>query len=442
MQQIKIDEIIMDSSTQSRRMNGPTVYEYAELMQDGVEFPPIEVFHDDRGYWLADGFHRVAAAKEAGFETIRANVQPGGQREAILYSLGPANSAHGLPLTRQERRDRVVKLLNDPEWAQWSDRVIAKHCSVSQPTVSSIRRETNKFINDRKTADGRVMNVENIGQRHWGLNNGMAFWKVVDQYGLDKETILEQLQPGAKVLTDLTGAKDDAFAKLDTLACERLRDLFPFTSVVKHVSGRFGKIQAYNPNGLRVAEFKTGYESLWLPKDTQVSSVEEYEQSQPAPQADGDTQSELNENNNPFSIGDRVMWKDARSGAGAGVIRYIKGEKCGVYLDRSQTTHYYHWNELAMEEKVATIVQEEKETEVSQLEPTSSQQPDEKYGIAYQQYESENVLEIKPSLDLVLGYAEGDIEVRSDLVEHIGALIRWLDGLEQVVLAELEAETA
>lgn len=43
------------------------------------------------------------------------------------------------------------------------------------------------------------------------------------------------------------------------------------------------------------------------------------------------------------------MWKDARPGAGSGVIRYIKGDKCGVYLDRSQTTHYYHWGELVVE---------------------------------------------------------------------------------------------
>lgn len=169
MERIKIDQIAMDRSTQSRKIKVSTINHYAALMKDGVEFPPVKLFFDEESYWLADGFHRVEAARKAGLDTIRVNVQKGGLRDAILYSLGPANSTHGLPLSRQERRERVAKLLRDPEWSQWSDRMIARYCGVTNPTVGKIRREMGKFLASRKAADGRVMNISNIGQSQGGI---------------------------------------------------------------------------------------------------------------------------------------------------------------------------------------------------------------------------------------------------------------------------------
>src|SRR5690554_4451177 len=100
---IRLDQIIQDNSTQARRfgLNGSVVYDYAELMKAGHVFPPIVVFSDGTDkVWLADGFHRVAAAKEAGATEIAAEVRAGTQRDAMLYANGEANRDHGLQLTR------------------------------------------------------------------------------------------------------------------------------------------------------------------------------------------------------------------------------------------------------------------------------------------------------------------------------------------------------
>jgi hypothetical protein len=43
---------------------------------------------------------------------------------------GGAQGAHGLRRTNEDKRRSVMTLLNDPEWAVWSDRAIARQCAV------------------------------------------------------------------------------------------------------------------------------------------------------------------------------------------------------------------------------------------------------------------------------------------------------------------------
>jgi hypothetical protein len=51
-----------------------------------------------------------------------------------------ANASHGLPLTADEKRAAVQRLLDDPEWRDWSDREIARRTGVSAPTVGRLRQ--------------------------------------------------------------------------------------------------------------------------------------------------------------------------------------------------------------------------------------------------------------------------------------------------------------
>ena len=99
-------------------------------MIHGDTFPSIDVYYDGATYWIGDGFHRVAAARQALFDTIAATVHTGNRHDALLHALG-SNETHGYRRTDADRRYAVLTMLTDQEWQQWSDREIARQCHVS-----------------------------------------------------------------------------------------------------------------------------------------------------------------------------------------------------------------------------------------------------------------------------------------------------------------------
>ena len=54
-----------------------TVQKYVACLKCGEELAPLSVRFDGHTYFLADGFHRVAAAKRCGVTTLEADVTPG-----------------------------------------------------------------------------------------------------------------------------------------------------------------------------------------------------------------------------------------------------------------------------------------------------------------------------------------------------------------------------
>jgi len=151
----------------------------------------VVAFHDGIVYWLADGFHRYHAHRRAGLDQIEVDVKEGTLREAMLYAVG-ANTDHGLRRTNEDKRKAVLTMLTnevvakDDEGKLWSDREIARRCSVSQTFVSRLRQEfvTENVVSERNasadaafsdaTSDNRVyttkhgtkatMNTANIGK--------------------------------------------------------------------------------------------------------------------------------------------------------------------------------------------------------------------------------------------------------------------------------------
>ena len=59
------------------------VAEYATLMAEGVEFPPVTVWWDGKVYWLSDGFQRVGAAELAEVPDLRAEIRRGTREDAL-----------------------------------------------------------------------------------------------------------------------------------------------------------------------------------------------------------------------------------------------------------------------------------------------------------------------------------------------------------------------
>ena len=137
---LPLDRITPEGTQARVALSNPVIREYADALAQGDEFPPIDVYFDDTTYWLADGFHRLQAAKEAGMVALAVTVHQGGKREALLHALG-ANETHGLRRTDADRRHAVELMLADPEWRAWNNSEIARRCRVSEFHVRTVRQE-------------------------------------------------------------------------------------------------------------------------------------------------------------------------------------------------------------------------------------------------------------------------------------------------------------
>ncbi len=147
-ERLAIATIVVDDEIQ-QRANGVVqdlVAEYATDIVDWIDVAPVVVYSDGETHWLADGFHRIRAAAQAGLEDVPATVYEGDRRKAILYAVR-ANQQHGLRRTNADKRRAVETLLRDPEWSTDTDNRIAAMAAVSQPFVSKVRAQLITIIN-------------------------------------------------------------------------------------------------------------------------------------------------------------------------------------------------------------------------------------------------------------------------------------------------------
>ncbi len=216
---ISIKDIYVDNSLQSRAKNNDSIVsEYALVMIEGHQFPPVVIFDDGKNKFLADGFHRLAASILNGRDRIAADVRVGTRHDAFLFSL-QANAAHGLRRTYEDKRHCVVLLLNDFEYADSSDREIAKLCQVSHTFVSKIRSELNKPVSANKFTPA--------SSKHKKEKIKVA--TLPPQVILDydpREDMLQELAAQNEVLTDrLSLQKMDATEEEKELAAQTIANL-------------------------------------------------------------------------------------------------------------------------------------------------------------------------------------------------------------------------
>lgn len=132
---IKIDEL--DLSLQTRAgTDAETIDNYAEAMADGATFPEVTVFTDGKRYWLADGFHRVMAAKQNGRTVIAADVRKGTEDDAVVFG-GTANNKQGKRPTRADVQ-HFLQMVWDRREAIFGGTPtggnLAEKCGVTRPT--------------------------------------------------------------------------------------------------------------------------------------------------------------------------------------------------------------------------------------------------------------------------------------------------------------------
>lgn len=174
---LPLAEIRLDGGTQSRaKLSDETIADYAEKYAEGLAMPAVVVFYDGASYWLADGFHRCAGAKEAGKDGVIAEIRQGTRRDAILHSVG-ANAAHGLRRTNADKRRAVEMVLQDEEWGARSDRWIAEKCGVGHQLVGSVREQLDGSSSSGQAAgyrEGQDGKTRRVPQRDEPADEGTA----------------------------------------------------------------------------------------------------------------------------------------------------------------------------------------------------------------------------------------------------------------------------
>jgi len=139
MIKLDLDLLVIDKGTQSRaEINRAQVAQYVEDIENGADFEPVYAIFDGLSYYLADGFHRYHAHRQAGLKQINADVDNGTLDDAQLYATS-ANKNHGLPRTNADKRKAVMMTLENPRTKNWTDQAVADWVGVSRSFVLNIR---------------------------------------------------------------------------------------------------------------------------------------------------------------------------------------------------------------------------------------------------------------------------------------------------------------
>jgi hypothetical protein len=85
---VKLADICTDSNTQVREaINQEKVNEYTHLLEEGIEFDPIELYNDGAKIHISSGWHRYLAHRSAGKTEIAAIVHIGTARDAFFNGI-------------------------------------------------------------------------------------------------------------------------------------------------------------------------------------------------------------------------------------------------------------------------------------------------------------------------------------------------------------------
>ncbi|MEU5959029.1 transcriptional regulator [Streptomyces sp. NPDC047525] len=147
----------------SPRLQGEDAAHVARLAELDEPLPPILVERSTMR--VIDGMHRVLAACAKGRTTIDVQFFDGAAEEAFLLAVR-SNMAHGLPLSRQDRRAAAQRIL--AQWSHLSDRAVARTAGIGAKTVAALRSASADATpppQARRGRDGRVRPLDGTGGR-------------------------------------------------------------------------------------------------------------------------------------------------------------------------------------------------------------------------------------------------------------------------------------
>ena len=94
MAQLKIADLLANTPIDPEaHLDAVRVERYAKMLN---ALPPVVVFDTGEGLLLADGYHRVAAARRRGLVMIEAKMHLGSRHDALRYAARVGAEQHGI----------------------------------------------------------------------------------------------------------------------------------------------------------------------------------------------------------------------------------------------------------------------------------------------------------------------------------------------------------
>jgi ParB-like chromosome segregation protein Spo0J len=114
MTRLRISDLLANSPVDPQaHLDAERVARYAEILDS---LPPIVVFDTAEGLLVADGYHRLAAARLRGKDTIEAEIRHGSRHDALRYAAMVGAAQHAI--TADEAMEYIRR--RNPE--QWQGR--------------------------------------------------------------------------------------------------------------------------------------------------------------------------------------------------------------------------------------------------------------------------------------------------------------------------------
>lgn len=153
---IKLADICTDSKTQVREsINQEKVNEYTHLLEEGVEFDPIELYNDGAQIHISSGWHRYLAHRSAGRTEISAIIHVGTARDAFFNGI-KANGPSPIPYNSLDYAKQLRWMETDEECSQWSNAQKARWMHCSHTTVNRLIK---KFKEENYQADKEATEI-------------------------------------------------------------------------------------------------------------------------------------------------------------------------------------------------------------------------------------------------------------------------------------------
>lgn len=189
---VEVDQIVgsvgrwRDFDAKFRLVNKATRQRYQNIlakMREGYTFPPVELYKVKDRYYVADGNHRVAAAKELGVAFLDAHVQeffPSGTAEDAIYwrersAFELATGCHSYQFTNPDSYRRLLSHLE----------TYRKHESKKIGYKISLQAATQSWLADIDAPFRRLIRSENMQERFPGrTEDDLVFFFVHHYVGL------------------------------------------------------------------------------------------------------------------------------------------------------------------------------------------------------------------------------------------------------------------